>query len=155
MGDLTKNLSRSEFQCNCGHCPPPVVDFVTVNVIQDSANHFARKLGVNKVVVNIHSGHRCAWWNGKEGGVRGSNHVDFEAVDFPENIQALLNYAIKLTLYPQSVDEDDVQTLREVDFSDEDILNINLIVSYFNFVNRIASGLGVDENPDEQVGYNY
>jgi len=82
MGDLTKNLSRSEFQCNCGHCPPPVVDFVTVNVIQDSANHFARKLGVNKVVVNIHSGHRCAWWNGKEGGVRGSNHVDCEAVDF-------------------------------------------------------------------------
>lgn len=81
--------------------------------------------------------------------------LDFEAIDFPENIQALLNYAIKLTLYPQSVDEDDVLTLREVGYSDENILNINLIVSYFNFVNRIVSGLGVESSQEEKNGYHY
>jgi len=80
---------------------------------------------------------------------------DFDSLDFSEDTQALLNYAIKLTLYPQSVDEDDVLTLSEVGFSEDDILNINLIVSYFNFVNRIALGLGVEVDENEQVGYNY
>ncbi|QXD13835.1 hypothetical protein GQ464_010165 [Rhodocaloribacter litoris] len=51
--------------------------------------------------------------------------------------------------------EADVAALREAGFSDRDILDINLIVSYFNFVNRIASGLGVDFSPEEAGGYRY
>ena len=34
-------------------------------------------------------------------------------------------------------------------------LDINLITSYFNFVNRIAEGLGVAFDPDEMSGYTY
>lgn len=40
-------------------------------------------------------------------------------------------------------------------FSDTDILTINLITSYFNFVNRIALGLGVGFSDDEITGYMY
>jgi len=41
---------------------------------------------------------------------------------------------------------------RRVGFNDGDILNINLITSYFNFVNRIALGLGVRFTPEEAKG---
>ncbi len=39
---------------------------------------------------------------------------------------------------------DDVGGLREVGFTDEDILAIAEITSYYAFVNRIADGLGVE-----------
>ncbi|MGM0510932.1 MAG: peroxidase-related enzyme, partial [Thermoplasmatota archaeon] len=40
-------------------------------------------------------------------------------------------------------------------FGDDDILNIDLVASYFNFVNRIALGLGVEFLPEEVKGYDY
>jgi len=38
----------------------------------------------------------------------------------------------------------DVVALREVGFSDEAILDINQVTSYYAFVNRLADGLGVE-----------
>jgi len=51
--------------------------------------------------------------------------------------------------------ETDVQQLRDRGLADEDILTINLIASYFNFVNRIALGLGVAFTSDEVERYEY
>lgn len=65
----------------------------------------------------------------------------------------LLTYASKLTREPHTVSEDDIQRLRTVGLTDDDILLANLIVAYFNFVNRIALGLGVEFTPDEVSGY--
>ena len=65
----------------------------------------------------------------------------------------MLEYAVKLTNNPKDIGQADIDTLRESGFSDEDILNINLVVSYFNFVNRIALGLGVKFTPEEMRGY--
>jgi alkylhydroperoxidase family enzyme len=50
---------------------------------------------------------------------------------------------------------EDVERLRRTGFSDEEILSINLITSYFNFVNRVAEGLGVEFSEEEVQGYNY
>ena len=80
---------------------------------------------------------------------------DHKSIDFPIRTLAILNYAEKLTLTPAMVNEYDVQNLRIHDLTDEDILNINLVVSYFNFVNRIANGLGVEFSEDEVKGYKY
>ncbi len=80
---------------------------------------------------------------------------DYRAADLPEKTRALLDYAVKLTRAPSSAEEADVQRLRNRGFSDEDILSINLITSYFNFANRIAEGLGVDFSPEEVEGYRY
>jgi alkylhydroperoxidase family enzyme len=55
----------------------------------------------------------------------------------------MLGYAEKLTLRPQDMIEDDVATLRSSGFSDNDILDICEVVSYYAYVNRIADGLGV------------
>ena len=67
--------------------------------------------------------------------------------------RALLAYAGKLTRAPASVSTDDIQALRDTGIAEADILLANLIVAYFNFVNRIALGLGVAFNPAEVSGY--
>ena len=55
----------------------------------------------------------------------------------------MLDYAIKLTLEPTKMVEEDVTRLREAGFEDRTILDINLITGYYAFVNRLADGLGV------------
>lgn len=55
----------------------------------------------------------------------------------------MLQYAEKLTLTPAQMAEEDVQALRAAGFDDRDILDINQIVGYFAYVNRLADGLGV------------
>ena len=67
--------------------------------------------------------------------------------------RALADYAHKLTTSPASIVEDDIQSLRQNGLDDADILLANLIAAYFNFVNRIALGLGVDYNAGEVKGY--
>ena len=80
---------------------------------------------------------------------------DYKSLDFSIRIHAILNYVEKLTLTPSLINEYDIQNLRIHNLSDEDILNLNSVVSYFNFVNRIATGLGVEYDQDEIKGYKY
>ena len=80
---------------------------------------------------------------------------DYRALDLPEKTRAMLDYAVLLTKEPTAVTEEAVAALRQVGFSDEEVLTLNLITSYFNFVNRIALGLGVAYDPEEMKGYSY
>jgi uncharacterized peroxidase-related enzyme len=57
--------------------------------------------------------------------------------------RALADYALKLTRTPPEVIEDDLAPLRQAGLSDQAIHDAAAITSYFNFVNRLASGLGV------------
>lgn len=61
---------------------------------------------------------------------------------------ALLRYARKLTLTPRAVEKRDIEALRETGASDGEILEANQVVSYFNYVNRVLSGLGVTTEGD-------
>jgi alkylhydroperoxidase family enzyme len=67
----------------------------------------------------------------------------------------MLKYAVKLTKNPSELSLKDIEELRQAGFKDTDILNINLITSYFNLVNRIALGLGVKSSQEEAKGYKY
>jgi uncharacterized peroxidase-related enzyme len=58
-------------------------------------------------------------------------------------LSALLRYALKLTLSPWDVAEDDLAPLRASGLTDRDIVDANQVVAYFNYVNRVADGLGV------------
>ena len=80
---------------------------------------------------------------------------NFERFDFSSKQKSMVEYATKLTKKPDSITEDDIKILRNNGLADQDILNLNLIVSYFNFVNRIALGLNVQFSEDEITGYNY
>jgi uncharacterized peroxidase-related enzyme len=57
---------------------------------------------------------------------------------------ALCRYGVKLTLTPHEMERDDVEELRRVGFDDRAIVDANQVVSYYNYVNRVADGLGVE-----------
>lgn len=59
-----------------------------------------------------------------------------------------IRYAHKLTFSPKDMEEADIQTLRAQGLTDGEILEINQVVSYFNYVNRTVLGLGVNTNGD-------
>jgi len=56
----------------------------------------------------------------------------------------MLGFVEKLTLHPGDVTAADVELLRNAGFDDRAIHDICAIAAYFNFVNRIADGLGVE-----------
>ena len=62
-------------------------------------------------------------------------------------------HAEKLTSAPSAMTESDLDPLRAEGLTDQDILDITLVVAYFNFVNRIALGLGVSYSAEELSGY--
>ena len=65
----------------------------------------------------------------------------------------IVRHAEKLTNAPGAMTESDLGELRAVGLDDRDILDLSLITAYFNFVNRIALGLGVTFNEEELAGY--
>lgn len=65
---------------------------------------------------------------------------------------AALRYAAKLTLHPGKIEKADVDNLRDEGWDDGEILEINQIVGYFNYANRLLNGLGVTTEGDV-VGY--
>ena len=69
---------------------------------------------------------------------------DHRTADVSEADAEMLAYSIKLTRRPASVGEADVDRLRHVGFDDAAVLDICQVVSYYNYVNRLADGLGVE-----------
>ena len=65
---------------------------------------------------------------------------------------AMLRYAKKLTCDPGDMAEDDILAMRKHGVDDGQILEVNQIVGYFNYVNRLLNGLGVTLQGDI-VGY--
>jgi len=69
---------------------------------------------------------------------------DFRQAGLGAADRVMLEYAAKLTQEPWNMVERDVLALREAGFSDEAILDVNQVTSYYAFVNRLADGLGVE-----------
>ncbi len=68
---------------------------------------------------------------------------DYRQADLSDDERVMLDYVAKLTLTPARVMQEDIEALRNVGFDDTAILQINLIASWFNYINRVADGLGV------------
>lgn len=68
-------------------------------------------------------------------------------------LRALLEYAIALTTSPRDVQRSDVARRQAAGLSAAEVIDGNQVVAYFNYVNRIAEGLGVELEPTwpEQV----
>lgn len=80
---------------------------------------------------------------------------DYNSIELSAEIKILLDYAYNLTSLPISISQKEIDNLKTFNYIDEDILLVNLIISYFNFVNRIALGLGVEFSEEEVKGYKY
>ena len=71
---------------------------------------------------------------------------DFKSADISDPDKAILDYAAKLTKEPISISGSDVSDFRTAypDLTDHMLHDIVQVVSYFNYVNRLADGLGVE-----------
>jgi uncharacterized peroxidase-related enzyme len=69
---------------------------------------------------------------------------DYRSADLSDVDRAMLDYAVKLTRSPHTVTVDDIDGLRGQGFDDRAILDVCQVTSYYNYVNRLADGLGVE-----------
>ena len=60
-----------------------------------------------------------------------------------DRLDAVCAYAAKLSQSPAAVTEDDLGPLREHGLSDLDILDLNNMVAYYAYINRVVMGLGL------------
>jgi uncharacterized peroxidase-related enzyme len=68
---------------------------------------------------------------------------DYAAAPISPQDRVMLDYVVKLTKDATKVWKDDIERLRSVGFDDRGILQITLIASWFNYINRVADSLGV------------
>ena len=73
--------------------------------------------------------------------------TDWRAASLDEPTRALLTYAEKLTLSPGEMTQSDLDLLRAQDFTDRDITDTAHNISFFNYINRMGQGLGVELEP--------
>jgi uncharacterized peroxidase-related enzyme len=103
--------------------------------------------------VRHHAEALAAYWDDDRVEQLADDHTTLDALS--PRLRAACDFAVRLTVAPSEPTEADVERLREAGWTDRDVLDIALITSYFNFVNRLTNGLGVTASEDEASGYNY
>ncbi len=68
---------------------------------------------------------------------------DFRTAPIPEPDRVMLEYVETLTKDATRIGESDHEKLRAAGFDDRGILQITLLASWFNYINRVADALGV------------
>lgn len=68
---------------------------------------------------------------------------DYKSAPISEKDQLMLDYVVQVTKDATRVSEADHERLRAAGFDDQAILQITLITSWFNYINRVADALGV------------
>jgi uncharacterized peroxidase-related enzyme len=68
---------------------------------------------------------------------------DYTQAPITNQERAMLDYVVKLTKDATQCSRADHDALRAVGFDDRGILQITLIASWFNYINRVADALGV------------
>jgi len=68
---------------------------------------------------------------------------DFRSAPISERDRVMLEYVEKLTRDATDVGREDHERLRRAGFDDRGILQVTLIASWFNYINRVADALGV------------
>lgn len=77
---------------------------------------------------------------------------DYRKAPLGARERALCEFAEKLTRHPSRMTAEDCQRLRNEGLNDRDILDAVEVISYFNYINRVADGLGVDPEPEMKRG---
>ena len=73
----------------------------------------------------------------------GALQDDYRAAPISEQDRVMLDYVVQLTKDATRIAPADHERLRAVGFDDTGILQITLIASWFNYINRVADALGV------------
>lgn len=73
---------------------------------------------------------------------------DPAAAELTPRHRAIVDFAIKLTETPGAARREDLEPLKAHGLEDEDIFMLVHVIGYFNHINRVADGLGVDLEPE-------
>jgi len=68
---------------------------------------------------------------------------DYKSAPISEQDRVMLDYVVQITKDATRISPQDHERLRAVGFDDKGILQITLIASWFNYINRVADALGV------------
>jgi uncharacterized peroxidase-related enzyme len=63
-------------------------------------------------------------------------------------VRALCDFAVLITREPAGVSQSDIDRLREHGWSDGGIHDAIQVVSFFNYINRVADAVGIDDEPE-------
>jgi uncharacterized peroxidase-related enzyme len=69
--------------------------------------------------------------------------ADYKTAPISEQDRVMLDYVVQITKDATRISPKDHEKLRAVGFDDKGILQITLIASWFNYINRVADALGV------------
>lgn len=73
---------------------------------------------------------------------------DYRQADLAPRERALCDFAVKLTTAASAVEESDIAALRAGGLTDRDISDAIQVIGYFNYVTRVADGVGIDDEPE-------
>ena len=68
---------------------------------------------------------------------------DYKTAPISQQDRVMLDYVVQITKDATRISPADHERLRAVGFDDKGILQITLIASWFNYINRVADALGV------------
>lgn len=73
--------------------------------------------------------------------------ADWRTAGLDQPTEALLDYVDRLTRSPATVGAADIERLRSLGLDDRALTDAVQVCAFFNYINRIAEGLGVDPEP--------
>jgi len=73
---------------------------------------------------------------------------DYREADLSARERALCDFAVKLTHLAAEVENADIEALRAQGLDDATISDAIQVIGYFNYVTRIADGVGIDAEPE-------
>ena len=73
---------------------------------------------------------------------------DYRQADLSPRERALCDFAVKLTHAAADVDEADIDVLRAEGLTDPDISDAIQVIGYFNYITRVADGVGIEDEPE-------
>ena len=77
--------------------------------------------------------------------------TNYRQASITEREQAILDYAVKLTKTPTAIGRADLELMRQQGMSDVELVDAVHCIGYFNFINRVLDGLGVELEPAMKV----
>ena len=73
---------------------------------------------------------------------------DYTKADLEPSVRALCDLAAQMTRAPSSVTGEDVEGLRRHGWDDAAISDAIQVVSFFNYINRVADAVGIEDEPE-------
>jgi len=73
---------------------------------------------------------------------------DYRQAELEPQVRCLCDFAVKVTLEPSGITPADVEAVRSEGWSDAAIHDALQVISYFNYINRIADVVGIEDEPE-------